>query len=644
MKILGLRFSLGVSRPESARLTLLLAVVVLAPSVALLWFMTQAMRNERLAARQALTEAWRVHLTLAQERLETHWRQTATNLAFHGETLSAPLFFSRAVGMGWADSVILLSPSNTILYPNSASSPFPARRSEEWLRAESQEQSNAREAAQSYLALATRETNADLAAQACQSGARCLLSAGETNAALDLLLGPLASPKLKAGRDAQGRLAAPAALLMALDLLSANESNRMEFAASNLAARLNDYSEPSLSAAQRRFMMNQLQRRFPSRALVPTLGAENLAAMVAESDSFRVRPAEALTPGPFGVWQWFLAGGQIAALYRTESLSARLRELAITSNLPPQLTLVVTPPGKDPEQSLLSAPAGVMLPGWRVSLVLKDAAALDAAGSVRIAAYLWTGLAMVAAILLLGILTLSLVRRQVAQTRLRNDLVANVTHELKTPLASMRLLIDTLLNGDKVRDPAAREYLELVARENARLTRLIDHFLAFSRMERNKQAFDFAPAPPAAIVENAVAAVRERFSVPGCRLAVEVAPNLPLISADADALVTALVNLLDNAFKYSGDPKELRLEAKSATNEVLLSVADNGIGIPARETRRIFKRFYQVNHPAGQTGNGVGLGLSIVKFIVTAHRGAIDVESQPGRGSCFTIRLPAENA
>ncbi len=244
-----------------------------------------------------------------------------------------------------------------------------------------------------------------------------------------------------------------------------------------------------------------------------------------------------------------------------------------------------------------------------------------------------------------AVVALRLVRRQAALTRLRTDLVANVTHELKTPLSSMRLLVDTLLDSRTLHEPTAREYLQLIAKENARLSRLIDNFLTFSRMERNKYALGFKEVAAATIVEGAAAAMREKFQVPGCHFEVHMGRDLPTVVADEDAMVTALVNLLDNAFKYSGDAKLITLAAEAGNGCVFFRVKDNGIGLSPRETKRIFKRFYQVDQRLSRTGGGCGLGLSIVKFIVTAHHGSVGVESQPGRGSIFIITLPrAESA
>ena len=189
----------------------------------------------------------------------------------------------------------------------------------------------------------------------------------------------------------------------------------------------------------------------------------------------------------------------------------RFARRAATESLPPDVSLSLLPPGKESETSLPSLLAGSLLPGWRLTLALKNQRLFDNAAEQRVATYVWIGVLVVATAAVLASLALGLVRRQMALTQLRNDLVANVTHELKTPLASMRLLVDTLLNAEKLHAPTVREYLQLIAQENLRLSRLIDNFLAFSRMERSKYAFDFKEVPAAAIVEAAATVVRERF-------------------------------------------------------------------------------------------------------------------------------------
>jgi signal transduction histidine kinase len=224
--------------------------------------------------------------------------------------------------------------------------------------------------------------------------------------------------------------------------------------------------------------------------------------------------------------------------------------------------------------------------------------------------------------------------------KLKNDFIATVSHELKTPLASIRVLVDTLLEGNVKDQEQVTDYLQLTNKENTRLSRLIDNFLTFSRMERNKHAFDIRPSSPAAIAQDAVDAVKQQHSNEKCEFEMTVIEDVPDIFADHDSMVMVVVNLLDNACKYSSDDKRIMLRVFAEEEYVCFSVKDNGIGIPRRALKKIFSRFYQVDQSLTRTAEGCGLGLSIVKFIVDAHEGKIDVDSSPGKGSTFTVRIP----
>ena len=162
-------------------------------------------------------------------------------------------------------------------------------------------------------------------------------------------------------------------------------------------------------------------------------------------------------------------------------------------------------------------------------------------------------------------------------------------------------------------------------------------------MERNKHSFEIVKTSPAAIARAAVDAVNAKFSKSQCKLKVVIHENLPDVFADHDAMVTVLVNLLDNAYKYSYDEKKIGLTVLSDGDSVCFRVSDNGIGMSQRAVKKIFKRFYQVDRSLSRRSEGCGLGLSIAKFIVDAHEGSMSVESIPGKGSTFTVKLPAVN-
>ena len=170
---------------------------------------------------------------------------------------------------------------------------------------------------------------------------------------------------------------------------------------------------------------------------------------------------------------------------------------------------------------------------------------------------------------------------------------------------------------------------------------MIDNFLTFSRMERNKQAFTMGCCTPAQIVQSAVEVVENRFQQAGVKFTRNIEPDLAEVSADPDAMVMVLVNLLDNAFKYTSSDKQISLRAYRNDSQIYFEVKDNGRGMTRKVMRRIFDRFYQADPHLNRTAEGCGLGLSIVQFIVKAHGGRVTVESTPGKGSIFTVLLPA---
>ena len=549
---------------------LLLLAVILVPTAAVLWFMNKAVESERLVVRQKLAEAYRNHLSIVQERVESLWREKLEALEKIPRDAPASSVFYECVRMKLADSAVCGDPRGLLTYPAPPLIPKadPAEKQSAWVRAGRLETSdrNFLEAARAYGAIAASAADGNVAARALQSQARCLVRAGESDAAIKLVFDNFGRAKYGQATDAQGRLIAADLEMMALTLAGGPSDRRFLPIAERLRDRLLDYTNPGLPAAQRRFHMQGMQALpLPTEAKqFPTLAAEHLAARYVESGPLRFATEPVLVPaGLPGVWQLAARGRSTLLLFREDTLLAAMRAFVEAQATPADVVVTLLPPGDaGPKATVFhSLPAGRFLPGWRLTLALKDGGIFDAAARRQAASYFWTGILAIAAIALLAVLVAGVIRRQMRLTRLKNDLVATVSHELKTPLASMRLLVDTLLDNERLDPQKAREYLQLVARENSRLSRLIDNFLSFSRMERNKHAFDFREVSAAEVASRAAEAVEERLRAPGCRFEVQVAPDLPPLDADPDALVTAVLNLLDNACKYSGAEKHIILRA-----------------------------------------------------------------------------------
>ncbi|HXE76520.1 MAG TPA: HAMP domain-containing sensor histidine kinase [Candidatus Xenobia bacterium] len=236
-------------------------------------------------------------------------------------------------------------------------------------------------------------------------------------------------------------------------------------------------------------------------------------------------------------------------------------------------------------------------------------------------------------------LTYHNVTREMALAKLKSDFVSNVSHELRTPLALVRLFAETLEMG-RVNPDKYQEYFRIIRKESERLTALINNILDFSRIEAGKKEYDFRETDMAELVRETLDTYRYQIEDLGFQLEVQLANDVPRLRVDREAIARSLLNLVNNAVKYSPKEKYLGVKLWRDNGEVKLEVADRGIGIPRSEQNKVFEKFYRVGDPLVHNTKGSGLGLSLVRHIVQAHGGAVRVESAVGRGSRFTIALP----
>ena len=584
----------------------LFAGIVVVGIACVFWFMREAMRNERMAERQRLADAYRSHVALLQNYLRDEAKVIAAQLDREAETPAA-LWFAESVRRKRATSLVVRDGTGAVLYPTDA-----------------------------------LEVTASERAQTIQAEVRALVTAGNRAGAIRTIVNEMADPEFDAAFDGQGRLTAANLELLALQLMQTATAPEFDVVARRLIGRVNDYARVTMPSSQRRFVMRELARLAPAMALFPTLEAEDLAAHYLASGT--ALPGDGFQPtGLADVWHIASVRGDVSGLFTTTELRTRFGKVLDAA---PRITggvVELLAPAESPSahrSALVSVSAGNFAPGWTVALSLHDVNAFETAADRKVTRYLWTGIGVATIMAALAAAVLRAFGRQVQLARLKNDLVASVSHELKTPVTSMRVLVDSVLESNDFSPDETRDYLQLLAQENARLSRLIDNFLTFSRMERNKFCFAMDRVAPEQIVAQARAAFADRADVPHCEFQTECAANLPPVMADRDAMTTVLLNLLENAWKYSGEHKRIVLRTQQTNGAVQFAVEDNGVGIHAREARRIFRRFYQVDQSLSRTVGGCGLGLSIVDYIVRNHHGTVRVESKPGVGSTFTVELP----
>jgi signal transduction histidine kinase len=234
--------------------------------------------------------------------------------------------------------------------------------------------------------------------------------------------------------------------------------------------------------------------------------------------------------------------------------------------------------------------------------------------------------------------------RQLHLNELKSNFVSSVSHELRAPIASVRLLAEGLESGRIKEEPKRLEYFKFIVQECRRLSALIENVLDFSRIEQGRKQYEFEETDVAALIQKTIQVMQPYAGERGIRLATSGIAENHSITADAHALQQALVNLIDNAVKHSPAGGVVSVGLERHASFVAIWVEDKGEGIPIEEQERIFQRFYRVGSELRRETQGVGIGLSIVKHIVEAHGGRVTVRSAPGQGSRFVIELPALNA
>ncbi len=230
--------------------------------------------------------------------------------------------------------------------------------------------------------------------------------------------------------------------------------------------------------------------------------------------------------------------------------------------------------------------------------------------------------------------------RQLELAQLKSGFVSNITHELKTPIAIIRLAVESLEMRRYATIEESQKFLGMISRETLRLSTLVEKILDFARLEAGQRVFRFELVDMVELVRSAVESLAPRIEHQGFTLEVALPATLSPVNGDPTALSQCVINLLDNAMKYSRERKLIRVAAAERDHMVLVSVTDRGIGISPNDQNKIFEKFVRLENGLVHDVKGAGLGLSLVTQIIRAHNGRIEVQSTPGEGSTFTLVLP----
>jgi signal transduction histidine kinase len=286
---------------------------------------------------------------------------------------------------------------------------------------------------------------------------------------------------------------------------------------------------------------------------------------------------------------------------------------------------------------------GEILPHWEAAVYLLNPKALaQSANTIK----LTLGLLIAVLLVAIGVGSWLIVRdlnRQLGLARQKTDFVSNVSHELKTPLTSIRMFSELLAEGRVADAERQRSYLGIITAETARLTRLINNVLDFARLERGEKKYQFQKCDLTALVRETIQSYKPHLEANGFEFSNELPEHPVWVNADRDSLAQVIVNLLSNAEKYSDSQKEILLELHQQTKPLPyaeLKLSDRGMGVPRGCEEKIFEQFYRAHDSLNSGIQGSGLGLTLARQVARAHGGEVIYEARQGGGSCFCLRLP----
>ncbi len=283
-----------------------------------------------------------------------------------------------------------------------------------------------------------------------------------------------------------------------------------------------------------------------------------------------------------------------------------------------------------------------LLPGFSSGISLKSSTISDIV-KPRTQKFLYLGTSVTLALLLGVFMIFRTMRNQIELAQLKSEFISNVSHEIRTPLALIQMYVETLDMDRVKKEEKKKEYYNIILQETIRLSGIVNKILNFTRIEKGKREYQFSDTDVNAVVESIMSTYHFHLENRGFEYKTELSSDLPLIFADKEAISDSVINLIDNAVKYSGENKAITIKTGRLNDKIFIEVRDRGIGISEKDQKNIFDKFYRVTSgDLAYKAKGTGLGLTIVKHVMDAHHGEISLKSKQGEGSAFRLIFPQE--
>ncbi|MCM8525379.1 MAG: HAMP domain-containing histidine kinase [Lentisphaeraceae bacterium] len=611
------------------------ALMLLLPAVYVIILLESTIDNEGAALKKKIRENYKSSLIETSKKLTEYWKVLEEE-----EALKAidPLEIHTVTG---ADSAVIYDTFGKLVFPVTTTEtkikPVPPRLIDAKQKIAQRDYINA---VNELLFLAANSNEIDEEGVALYEAAKVMKQIGKAEEALEICNKLVFQEIYRNIRNYDGDFIYLDSMQLLLELQPSPSNTNSNQVLNKLFAILKDYSRTDILTTQRHQLSSRLQKIHPE-LFFPLHRSEKISLDLMKIDNNQDRRNILQKTLKKDLWQ-YTVNGRVVLLFSLDNLKQIMTSLIQFVEIPPETTISLNPPGVVAADAIVSLDAANRMPGWEISLNFIDPGYMSSLVNQRTRVFRMTSIIVIAFSLVLGFLFLRDMRRKLHLADLKNDLVANVTHELKTPLASSRLLLDTLITQPELPREKIESYLTHLSKENTRLCRLVEHFLAFSKLEKNQYKFHIKLISLDELIDNLNEAIQGRFPTQKQRINYECTEEEVFIKGDVQSLVTVIVNLLENALKFSEEDMKVDLKIVVKDGKLSFSVRDEGIGISKNDQKRIFEQYFQADNKLSRKYEGSGLGLNIVKTVLNAHKSEIYIDSQPDKGSCFSFELAIE--